>query len=100
MCRAEVIYPAERDSSSPLISVESLLPSGIPTPWALGMSAFRGWFPTARSLVYLRIAEEVANSVARLTSGLPGSALTGQDLHLLDDEPNFKEVAPPFFPSD
>jgi hypothetical protein len=61
---------------------------------------FRGCIPAARSFAHLRIAEVVTHQVARLASGLLGSALAGQDSHLLDDRPNFQKVAPPSFPSD
>jgi hypothetical protein len=37
----------------------------------------------------LRINRVIAGSTARLTTGLPGSALAGRDSHPLDDKPNF-----------
>ena len=39
----------------------------------------------AHTLAYLRINTVVTDDTARLATGLPGSALTGRDLHPLDD---------------
>jgi len=39
----------------------------------------------------LRINRVIAGPTARLTTGLPGWALTGRDSHPLDDRPNFAE---------
>jgi len=52
---------------------------------------FGAAFPTAQWLVYLRIPRAVTCPRARLTTGLPGSALAGRDLHPLDDEPNLRK---------
>jgi hypothetical protein len=40
--------------------------------------------------VYLRINMSVTRNAARLTYGLPGSALAVRDSHPLDDYPNFQ----------
>ena len=61
---------------------------------------FGAAFPTAQLLVCLRINREVAPSTARLTAGLPGSALAGRDLHPLDDKPNLRKSPQDFLLSD
>ncbi len=57
---------------------------------ASGILTFRGCFPTAHTLAYLRIAGAVTVAVARLAADPPGSALVGQDSHLLDDYSEFR----------
>jgi hypothetical protein len=52
---------------------------------------FGAAFPTAQWLVCLRIHRAVAYPMARLATGLPGSALAGRDLHPLDDKPNLRK---------
>ena len=61
---------------------------------------FEAAFPRAHPLAYLRIADAVTNAVARLATDLPGSALVGQDFHLLDDFSGFQvgRSQPPFLP--
>ena len=61
---------------------------------------FGAAFPTAQLLVCLRINPEVASRTARLTAGLPGSALAGRDLHPLDDTPNLRKSPQDFLPPD
>ena len=68
----------------------ALLPSGRMTPSAPGKRYISGLTLAARMLVCLRIYQSVAREAARLTTGLPGSALTRWDLHPLDDSPNFQ----------
>jgi hypothetical protein len=72
------------------ISVHALLPSRPMSPWALGSNHFRGCYPSARVLAYLRIAASVTRSVARLASGPPGLALTGRGSHPLDGDVEFQ----------
>jgi hypothetical protein len=50
-------------------------------PRHLASRNFGALLPPARPFVHLRIAADVAAIVARLTSGLPGSALAGRDSH-------------------
>ena len=57
-------------------------------------------FPTAQLLVRLRINRDVAIPTARLTTGLPGWALAGRDLHPQDDKPNLRKSPHDFLPSD
>ena len=44
----------------------------------------------ARTLAYLRINAAVTGDAARLTTGLPGSALAGRVSHPLDDDSEFQ----------
>ena len=50
---------------------------------------FRSYLPTAHSLAYLRIAESVTVSGARLATGRAGSPLAGRVSHPLDDKQGF-----------
>jgi hypothetical protein len=63
-------------------------------------NCFRGRLTAARTLAYLRIAAPVTRDVARLASGLLGSALTEWVFHPRDGSPNFKLEFPPSVPSD
>ena len=69
----------------------------IERPGHSGSAQFRGRYPSAHLLARLRFASSVAGQDARLTSGLPGSALAGRDLHPLDDVLDFTPYA---FPPD
>ena len=72
------------------LSVRSLLPSGSLTPWAPGKQIhFVAAWLTAHSLAYLRIAESVTVSGARLATGRAGSPLAGRVSHPLDDKQGF-----------
>ena len=76
-----------------------LLPSGNSAPWASGkIIVFGAACPTAHTLACLRIAGPVAATVARLATGLAGSALAGRGLHPLDDKPNFMKSSHLQFP--
>ena len=96
--RAVDSYPAGAPPPRPL-TVTKLLPSG--RRESLGprhQSLFEAVLPTAHTLAYLRIAGAVTGAVARLAADLPGSALVGQDFHLLDDFSDFQvsRSRPPF----
>jgi hypothetical protein len=72
------------------LSVQSLLPSGSLTPWAPGKQIpFVATWLTAHSFAYLRIAESVTVSGARLATGRAGSPLAGRVSHPLDDKQGF-----------
>ncbi len=77
------------------MTATALLPSEMPTSWASGIGQFRGW-PTAHTFTYLRIAAAVTRVVARLATGLPGSALTGRDSHPQDDSSKFQAITTSF----
>ena len=51
---------------------------------------FDGCHTMAHTFAYLRINATVTDDAARLATGLPGSALTGRDLHPLDDNSEFQ----------
>ena len=59
-------------------------------PWTPGkVSSFEAAWPTAHSLAYLRFAESVTVSGARLATGRAGSPLAGRVSHPLDDIQRF-----------
>ena len=81
-------------------SVIMMLPSGIPRPWASGtvcVSRLHSRGPIVRLPTHRRGDYPPSRKAG---FRLLGSALVGQDSHLLDDRPNFQKVAPPSFPSD
>ena len=99
--RAMVEHPA---GYGPLLAhrTERLLwPSGNSAPWASGkMIGFGAACPMARTFAYLRIAEAISGTVARLATGPAGSPLAGRVSHPLDDTQSFMKVSPPPIPFD
>ena len=88
--RARANYLAGRVAPFAHFSVATLLPSGPSRPWALPELSFRWLTPRAHMFACLRINATVTDDAARLTTGLPGSALTGRGLHPLDDNSEFQ----------
>ena len=87
--RAEVIHPA-----GCVVAITLGQDSNAP-----GSAQFRGRYPSAHLLARLRCASSVAGQGARLTSGLPRSALAGRDLHPLDDYTGFHAIRVPSRPA-
>jgi len=83
--RAPVNHAARYDITSPLTTVTPLLPSGKLKPSAPETKPFSTLIVAAHTPVYLRINTPITRNAARLTSGLPGSALTVRGSHPLDD---------------
>jgi hypothetical protein len=74
--------------------VAAVLPAGRTTLSAHETSAFSRLTTAAkRVFARLRIAERIAAPVARLATGLRGSALAGRDLHPLDDEQDLVKLS-------
>ena len=64
---------------------QTLLPSRALDPWADRYLYFSGPTHRAHTFACLRFNRSVTDAAARLTTGLPGSALAGWDSHPLDD---------------
>ena len=65
------------------------------------MHTFRGCIsPRPSGLCAYASAVALPRPAARLTTDLPGSALIGQDSHLLDDKPKFRRSPPDLLLSD
>ena len=78
-----------------------LLPSRIENLWATRKRRLSKLNHTAHSLARLRIAgRSVAPDVARRATGLPCSAVTGRDLHPLDNDSAFPKMTATSFPAD
>lgn len=56
------------------------------------MYGFRGYLTAARTLAHLRFASLVTETVARVASDWPGSALVGRDSHPLDGDSEFQAL--------
>ena len=68
--------PPDTFLSSPMITERSLLPSGNSAPWASGKRrGFGAAYPMAHTFACLRIAEAIADPVARLATGSGGLTL-------------------------
>jgi len=74
-----------------------VLPSRYPTLSASGTELRFGAIGAAHPLAHLRIAASVTGRVARLTAGLPGSALAGRDFHPLGCASGFRNAIASFF---
>jgi hypothetical protein len=95
--RAVVVHPAGwRRPHRPLPVTTSAAFRGGKPLGTREKQVFGAAFPTAQRLAYLRINRDVATPIARLATGLPGSALAGRDLHPLDDKPNLRKTPQDF----
>jgi hypothetical protein len=73
--RAVVEHPAECDLGSPIIVEVAVAFTAFSRLGTRNVQYFRGRSPTAHALAYLRIADRVAATVARLASGSGGSPI-------------------------
>jgi hypothetical protein len=87
--RAMVVHPAGCVVPLPTNGDDDCCLQGWQTLGHPEARGFRGRISTAQRLVCLRIGRAVTTAAARLTTGLPGSALTGRDSHPLDDNTEF-----------
>ncbi len=84
-CRRAMIHNPPLAATTYPIASTLLLPSGFRGPWAKGRKAnfeANSHGPLARVPTHLR---QPHGAIARLTTGLPGLALTERGLHPLDD---------------
>ncbi len=89
--RATIPNPVRNANLSPTRSRSALLPSSYHAPSAPETIRISGPTHAAHALACLRIAEPVSESVARLATGLPGSALAGSVSHPQDDSRDFQK---------
>lgn len=96
--RAAIPNPVHCAAARPL-QRPALLPSSFQTLSALETATLSRLPHAAHLLARLRFAVSVAEHVARLASGVPGSALAGRDSHPLDDQRDFQRATACFLPS-
>jgi hypothetical protein len=88
---AVVVHPAGRFDTSPYRGIVAAVFRQTET-LDVRNDRFRGCIPTAHMFAYLRIDILISQAAARLATSPPGSALTGQDLHLLGDVSEFHGI--------
>ena len=87
--RAVVFDPAGCNRPSPVLGAVAIAFELTEALGTRNLCQFRSYLPTAHSLAYLRIAESVTVSGARLATGRAGSPLAGRVSHPLDDKQGF-----------
>ena len=87
--RAVVDDPAGCDHPSPALGAVAVAFRLFNTLGTRNADSFRGYLPTAHTLTYLRFAESVTVSGARLATDRAGSPLAERVSHPLDDKQGF-----------